>query len=195
MEISEASRYLALLARGIHPVSGANIHQDTTFQEPLVRAALATCAAALRPQTTNTDQHFNSKHHRSTGATNKPVQNNPSSAIKASRGAPGTEYDKPAYHQHPQERRVDFVLRRKTNIEQGRSPKAGFPWSAQDRHRVSLLFNSGSALQDIANRMERSLASIIAELTRQNLIDDHGSSINLPKPFIQRVDIPQVTKL
>ena len=169
-DIASATACVKALSEGFHPITGERL-SESIFFDPQVKKALTVCAQVLgnKPATARTPD----KKPRHAGQTRL------------------------SEHYSRAERRIDLVRRRQINIERGRAAKAGFPWSEQDRKRIGLLFNGGVSLHDIAQRLERSAASIVAELNRQNLIDQQGFCLNSSKVFTPALskDLPQVNEL
>ena len=60
--------------------------------------------------------------------------------------------------------------RRQENLELGRPRNSGLPWTEQDRGLVASGFQEGMTVAKLATTLERSSASIVAEVIRQDLV-------------------------
>ena len=60
--------------------------------------------------------------------------------------------------------------RRQENLELGRPRNSGLPWTEHDRGLVASGFQEGMTVAKLATTLERSSASIVAEVIRQDLV-------------------------
>jgi len=60
--------------------------------------------------------------------------------------------------------------RRQENLELGRPGNSGLPWTEHDRALVASGFREGMTVKKLATMLERSTASIVAEVIRQDLV-------------------------
>ncbi len=57
------------------------------------------------------------------------------------------------------------------NIANGKPRNAGLPWTDEFRQKISTKYQSGDSINELAKYFERTNGAVIAELTRQGLID------------------------
>ena len=63
--------------------------------------------------------------------------------------------------------------RRAENLERGRPANTGLPWTEDDRTLVRSEFLGGTTIENLAAKLQRSTAAIVAEVLRQDLVPAH----------------------
>lgn len=74
----------------------------------------------------------------------------------------------------------EIQQQQKLNLRNGKPKNSGLRWNNTDRSKIKQLHKSGNSIVNIAESLQRSNSSIIAELKKQGLLDD---STHLQKLF------------
>ncbi len=168
-EATEARRILSKLAEGIDPISGQRFAADSPYLHPEILAALKFALTMRDPRGHGRDMPYRAgagwteSERRELIAACKAGMSSTDMAEKFGRSRSAIRSELAKHGMAP-------ASRRGSETDAALPANAGKPWAEEDKLRAAQAFKAGASIRDIAQELQRSDGSIIAELMKQGII-------------------------